>query len=29
MQPSNKLSIDTLDKEWRDKDIVMLHACFD
>jgi len=28
MEPSNILKIDTLDKNWRDKDSVMLHACF-
>ncbi|AZZ92239.1 hypothetical protein EUZ85_16510 [Hahella sp. KA22] len=28
MKPSNRLEIDTLDNEWRDKDSVMLHACF-
>ena len=28
MQPSNILKIDTLNNEWRDKDSVMLHACF-
>jgi len=28
MQPSNILKIDTLSDEWRDKDSVMLHACF-
>ena len=28
MQPSNILNIETLSKEWRDKDSVMLHACF-
>ncbi len=28
MEPSNILTIDTLDDNWRDKDSVMLHACF-
>ena len=28
MEPSNILKIDTLSKKWRDKDSVMLHACF-
>jgi len=28
MEPGNILKIDTLSKEWRDKDSVMLHACF-
>lgn len=28
MEPSNTLKIDTLDANWRDKDSVMLHACF-
>ncbi|MCE9530707.1 MAG: hypothetical protein K8T89_06210 [Planctomycetes bacterium] len=28
MKPANLLRIDTLDDEWRDKDMVMLHACF-
>ena len=28
MEPSNNLKIDTLDEGWRDKDSVMLHACF-
>jgi len=28
MQPSNILKIETLNEEWRDKDSVMLHACF-
>jgi hypothetical protein len=28
MEPSNNLKIDTLDENWRDKDSVMLHACF-
>lgn len=28
MQPSNILKIETLDENWRDKDSVMLHACF-
>ncbi|HAS6267907.1 TPA: hypothetical protein I7227_21255 [Vibrio vulnificus] len=28
MKPSNLLKISTLDHEWRDKDKVMLHACF-
>jgi hypothetical protein len=28
MEPSNILKIDTLDDNWRDKDSVMLHACF-
>lgn len=28
MQPSNVLNIHTLDNEWRDKDSVLLHACF-
>ncbi|UDL05109.1 hypothetical protein [Marinobacter sp. CA1] len=28
MDPANLLKIDSLDNEWRDKDTVMLHACF-
>lgn len=28
MQPSNILHIKSLDNNWRDKDFVMLHACF-
>lgn len=28
MQPSNLLKVDSLTDEWRDKDTVMLHACF-
>lgn len=28
MEPGNILTIDSLDKGWRDKDSVMLHACF-
>lgn len=28
MEPSNKLKIESLNEEWRDKDTVMLHACF-
>ena len=28
MQPSNILRIESLDEDWRDKDSVMLHACF-
>jgi hypothetical protein len=28
MKPSNILKVDTLDDSWRDKDSVMLHACF-
>lgn len=28
MKPANILKISTLDKEWSDKDIVLLHACF-
>ena len=28
MKPANFLKIKTLDKDWYDKDIVMLHACF-
>ena len=28
MQPSDTLKIDSLDDEWRDKDTIMLHACF-
>lgn len=28
MEPSNLLKIDSLDDNWRDKDFVMLHACF-
>ena len=28
MQPANILNIKTLDKGWRDKDNVLLHACF-
>jgi len=28
MQPSNNLKIDSLPESWRDKDHVLLHACF-
>ena len=28
MEPSNILKIETLDENWRGKDSVMLHACF-
>ncbi|MQX53475.1 hypothetical protein [Alcanivorax sediminis] len=28
MDPSNILKIESLDEGWRDKDSVMLHACF-
>ena len=28
MEPSNILKIDSLHENWRDKDSVMLHACF-
>lgn len=28
MQPSNTLHIESLSNDWRDKDSVMLHACF-
>jgi len=28
MEPGNKLIISSLPKEWRDKDSIMLHACF-
>jgi len=28
MQPANILKIETLNESWRDKDSVMLHACF-
>ncbi|WHI45401.1 hypothetical protein [Microbulbifer sp. VAAF005] len=28
MQPSNILRIESLDDGWRDKDCVLLHACF-
>jgi hypothetical protein len=28
MQPSNILKIESLDDGWRDKDSVLLHACF-
>ena len=28
MKPGNILKIDTLNGGWRDKDSVMLHACF-
>ena len=28
MQPSNVLHINSLDEGWRDKDDVLLHACF-
>jgi hypothetical protein len=28
MQPGNILKIESLDEGWRDKDSVMLHACF-
>jgi hypothetical protein len=28
MEPGNILKIETLSEEWRDKDSVMLHACF-
>ena len=28
MEPSNILKIESLNEEWKDKDQVMLHACF-
>ncbi len=28
MEPGNSLKIESLNEEWRDKDSVMLHACF-
>ncbi|MCP4322307.1 MAG: hypothetical protein GY787_10750 [Alteromonadales bacterium] len=28
MEPSNSLKIESLNDQWRDKDSVMLHACF-
>ena len=28
MEPANTLNIDSLNQDWCDKDIVMLHACF-
>ena len=28
MEPSHTLKIETLNEQWRDKDSVMLHACF-
>ncbi|WP_045856726.1 hypothetical protein [Teredinibacter purpureus] len=28
MEPGNILKIETLDDGWRDKDSIMLHACF-
>ena len=28
MEPGNILNIESLTEEWRDKDSVMLHACF-
>ncbi len=28
MEPGNILKIETLNESWRDKDSVMLHACF-
>ena len=28
MQPSNILQVENINEEWRDKDIVMLYACF-
>ncbi len=28
MQPGNVLKIESLGEDWRDKDSVMLHACF-
>lgn len=28
MEPSNILKIETLNESWRDKDSIMLHACF-
>jgi len=28
MKPSNLLKIETLNDEWLDKDLVILHACF-
>ena len=28
MEPANQLNISTLSENWCDKDIVMLHACF-
>ena len=28
MKPSNRLKIESLSKDWCDKDVVILHACF-
>lgn len=28
MKPANILKIESLDENWSDKDIIMLHACF-
>ncbi|MCB1044712.1 MAG: hypothetical protein KDC35_17345 [Acidobacteria bacterium] len=28
MRPANLLKIETLSNDWRDKDIILLHACF-
>lgn len=28
MQPSNTLKIESLNQSWRDKDSILLHACF-
>lgn len=28
MQPGNLLNIESLSRDWHDKDLVMLHACF-
>lgn len=28
MQPSNLLKIESLNDDWRDKDSILLHACF-
>ena len=28
MKPGNKLTIESLNKDWCDKDVVILHACF-
>lgn len=28
VQPANILKIESLSDEWRDKDLILLHACF-
>tara|TARA_A200000113_G_C8762245_1_gene321499 strand:- start:581 stop:721 length:141 start_codon:yes stop_codon:yes gene_type:complete len=28
MEPSNALKIETFDGNWKDRDSIMLHACF-